>query len=181
LRGRALLIDAAPLVALADPDEPRRGLILDILSGEPGTLVIPAPTTAEADYLPGQRFGHAARRAFLTDLAAGRFTVTSLDPDDYTTIVGLEARYDGLHLGLADCALVVLADRYTTDRIVTFDERHFRAVTQVRGRAFHRPPCGRLMLRSAKLGRVACDSNPVSLIRNTRSGVNCSGSSSGVL
>ncbi len=131
-----LLIDAAPLVALADPDEPRREKILEILTGEPEALVIPAPTTAEIDCLLGQRFGHAARRAFLTDLAAGRFTVAGLDRGDCATIVGLEARYADLHLGLGDCAFVVLADRYRTDRIVSFDERHFLVVTSLRGDAF---------------------------------------------
>jgi predicted nucleic acid-binding protein len=131
-----LLIDAAPLVAMADPDEPRRERILELLTGEPGALVIPAPTTAEIDYLLGQRFGHAARRAFLRDLAAGRFVVAGLDREDYATIVGLEARYADLQLGLADCALVVLADRYRTQRILSFDERHFRAVTSLRGEAF---------------------------------------------
>jgi predicted nucleic acid-binding protein len=131
-----LLIDAGPLVALADPAEPQREKILETLEGEPGALVIPAPTTAEIDYLLGQRLGRVARRAFLTDLAAGRFDVAGLDPDDYTTIAGLEARYEGLDLGLADCALVVLADRYQTDRVLTFDERHFRTVAQLCGEPF---------------------------------------------
>ncbi len=131
-----LVIDAAPLAALADADEPRRQQLVQIFTDEPEALVIPAPTTAEVDHLLGQRFGHAARRAFLSDLAAGRFTVAGLDREDYATIVGLETRYSDLHLGLADCALVVLADRYRTDRIVSFDERHFRAVTSLRGRAF---------------------------------------------
>lgn len=131
-----LLIDAIPLVALADPAEPRRQKILESLGGEPGSLVVPAPTTAEIDYLLGRRFGRAARRAFLTDLAVGRFIVPGLDPDDCATIVGLEARYEDLDLGLADCALIVLADRYRTDRILTFDERHFRAVTQLSGKPF---------------------------------------------
>jgi hypothetical protein len=67
-----LLIDAGPPVALADPDEPRRDQILEVLRSEPEALVVPAQTTAEVDYLLGQRFGHAARRAFLGDLAAGR-------------------------------------------------------------------------------------------------------------
>jgi predicted nucleic acid-binding protein len=131
-----LLLDAAPLVALADPDEPRRDSILEILAGESGPLVIPAPTTAEIDYLLGQRFGRGARLAFLRDLRAGRFTVASLNREDYATIVELETRYEDLRLGLADCALVVLADRYRTDRIVTFDDRHFRAVIQLSGEAF---------------------------------------------
>jgi predicted nucleic acid-binding protein len=51
-------------------------------------------------------------------------------------LVGLEARYEDLDLGLADCALIVLADRYRTDRILTFDERHFKAVTQLSGKPF---------------------------------------------
>lgn len=131
-----LLLDAAPLVALADPDEPRRDAILDALAREPGALVVPAPTTAEVDYLLGRRFGAPARRAFLADLAAGRFTVAGLEREDYATIIDLEARYADLALGLADCALVVLADRHRTTRIVTFDERHFRAVAPLRGDAF---------------------------------------------
>ena len=131
-----LLIDAAPLVALADPDEPRRAEILDVLAEESGALVIPAPTTAEVDYLLGQRFGPRARRAFLGDLAAGRFTVAALEREEYATILELEARYADLHLGLADCALVALADRYRTVRVLSFDERRFRAVTPLRGEAF---------------------------------------------
>jgi predicted nucleic acid-binding protein len=131
-----LLVDAGPLVAIADPGEPRREKIVDLLISEPDALVIPAPTTAEIDYLLGRRFGHAARRAFLRDLAAGRFVVAGLDREDYATIVGLEARYADMQLGLADCALVVLADRYRTERILSFDERHFRTVTSLRGEAF---------------------------------------------
>jgi hypothetical protein len=131
-----LLIDAAPLVALADAAEPQRDTIRDILAEDPGPLVIPAPTTAEIDYLLGQRFGHHARRAFLSDLAAGRFVVAALDREDYTTVVELESRYSDLHPGLADCALVVLADRYDTTRILSFDERHFRAITPLTGAAF---------------------------------------------
>jgi uncharacterized protein len=131
-----LLIDAAPLVAIADPDEPLRGAILDILASSSGPLVIPAPVTAEIDYLLGERFGHPARRAFLRDLAAGRFVVPALDPDDYAAIVDIEARYEALSLGLADCALVTLAARYDTDRLLTFDERHFRTVTPLHGGSF---------------------------------------------
>jgi uncharacterized protein len=48
----------------------------------------------------------------------------------------LEARYLDLELGLADCALVVLAARYETTRLLTFDERHFRVVAPLRGDAF---------------------------------------------
>ena len=131
-----LLIDTAPLVALADAAEPRRDAILAAIEQEPGSLVIPAPTTAEIDYLLGQRLGDAGRRAFLADLAAGRFTVTSLEREDYAAVADLETRYADLQLGLADCALVVLAHRYETTRLLTFDERHFRTVSPLGGGSF---------------------------------------------
>jgi predicted nucleic acid-binding protein len=131
-----LIIDAAPLVALGDTAEPQRDRILEILTNEPGALVIPAPTTAEVDYLLGQRLGSHARRAFLRDLAAGRFLVAGLDREDYGTVLELESRYSDLELGLADCALVILAERYDTIRILSFDERHFRAVTPLNAEAF---------------------------------------------
>jgi predicted nucleic acid-binding protein len=131
-----LLIDAGPIVALADVKEPQREHILAVLRNEPGDLVVPAPTTAQVDYLLGQRFGQDARRGFLSDLARGRFKVASLERDDYETIIDLDKRYSDLDLGLADCALVALADRCETTRILTFDERHFRAVTPLGGGAF---------------------------------------------
>ncbi len=65
-----LLVDAAPLVALADCRDPARDTVRAILHAEAGALVVPAQVTAEADYLLGKRIGRAARLAFLDDLAA---------------------------------------------------------------------------------------------------------------
>jgi uncharacterized protein len=45
-------------------------------------------------------------------------------------------RHSDLELGLADFALITLADRHRTNRVLTFDERHFRAVTSLRGGSF---------------------------------------------
>lgn len=131
-----LIVDTGPLVSLADPREPLRDLILAILQREDGLLVVPAPATAEVDYLLGARFGADARQAFLTDLASGRFTVAALELGDYETILDLERRYADLNLGLVDSSITVLAARYRTQRIMTFDERHFRAVTPLGGGAF---------------------------------------------
>lgn len=131
-----LIVDAGPLVALADANEPRRDAILEVVKSEPGSLVIPAPTTAEIDYLLGQRFGDTARRALLGDLAAGRFIVGCLEREDYATVSELEARYAGLELGLADCSLIVLAKRHQTTRVLSFDERHLRAIAPLDGGVF---------------------------------------------
>jgi hypothetical protein len=138
-----LICDAAPLVALADRDEPRRDRLLELLRQERGDLILPAPVAAEVDYMLGVRLGQAARRAFLEDLAARRFEVACLAPGDYATVASLDARYADLELGLAACAVVVLAARFDTDRLLTFDERDFRPVEPLRGGAFELLPADR--------------------------------------
>ena len=131
-----LILDAAPLVASADAKEPKLEALLRIRDEEEGPLVLPAPVAAEVDYLLGVRFGEAARRAFLNDLAAQRYEVACLEPGDYRTVAELDARYADLGLGLADCSIVVLAERYATRRLLSFDARHFRAVAPLQGGAF---------------------------------------------
>jgi predicted nucleic acid-binding protein len=131
-----LVIDAAPLVAFGDANDPHFTRIDELLRTVDGPLIIPAPVTAEVDHLLGQRVGRGPRRNFIADLAAGRFAVACLEREDYATIGEIDARYADLELGLADCALVVIANRYKTNRILSFDERHFRAVTPLQGGAF---------------------------------------------
>lgn len=107
-----------------------------LLREEPGELVIPAPVTSEVDYLLGRRLGRQARLSFLGDLAAGRFTVACLDEGDHRLVLELERRYDDLDVGLTDLSAVVVASRYRTRRLLTFDERHFRALRPLNGGRF---------------------------------------------
>ena len=131
-----LVIDAAPLVAVADEREPLREEILGILRAERGALFIPAPVTAEIDYLLDQRLGPQARRAFLRDLAARRYESPALDSRDYRAAIELDGRYADLDLGLADLSVAVLAQKLGTRRILTFDQRHFRAIRPLLGGSF---------------------------------------------
>lgn len=131
-----VIVDAAPLVALGDANDRLFPRIEHLLKSIDSPLVIPAPVTAEVDYLLGQRLGRGAQSRFIADLAAGRFTVAGLEREDYATVQEIDARYADLELGLADCSIVVLAHRYQTTRIVSFDERHFRVVRPLQGRTF---------------------------------------------
>jgi predicted nucleic acid-binding protein len=128
------------LVALADRRDPLRQAVREVLEAERGALVLAAPVTAEADYLLDQRIGGAARLAFLEDLAAGRFIVECLEPDEYAGAPRLERHYVDLELGWADCATMLLGARLRTRRVLTFDERHFRAVRPLQGGAFELLP-----------------------------------------
>ena len=80
--------------------------------------------------------GGACCDAFLADLAAARYGVACLEPNDYATVAALEEEYGDLEPGLADLSVVVIARRVATRRIATFDERDFRALRSLEGDAF---------------------------------------------
>ncbi len=128
-----LLVDSGPVVAMADRRDPRHSQSREVIREEPGPLVMPAQVTAEIDYLIGDRLGPHASLAFLDDLAAGRFRVECLLAGEYAKVAELSRSYEDLALGLADIALIVLAERYNCTRLATFDERHFRAVRPLQG------------------------------------------------
>ena len=131
-----LIIDAAPLVALGDSRDRLHGAVGGVLRAEGGDLVVPAAVSAEVDYLIRRRGSATAARAFLRDVAAGRFRVEGLTADEHGTAARLDEQYADLDLGLADLSVVILAHRFRTRRLLTFDERDFRAVKPLAGGSF---------------------------------------------
>ena len=132
----ALVVDAGALYAQADADEPGHGAVRAILKRERGPIVTTELAVAEADYLILDRLGPDVERAFLEDLVEGTFLVECLDRAQLRTAIDVVGRYRDLRLGLADASLVVIAERYATRRILTFDERGFRAVPPLQGCSF---------------------------------------------
>jgi uncharacterized protein len=70
------------------------------------------------------------------DLADERFQVGALTVEEYALALAVHDRYEALNLGLADLSVVVLASRYRTLRLLTFDERDFRQITPLQGGSF---------------------------------------------
>lgn len=132
----ALIVDAGAMYAQADADEPRHDVVVKVLRGERETLVTTELAVAEADYLILDRLGVDVELAFIEDLETGTFVVECLSPDELRTARSVVEQHRDLRLGLADASLVVLAQRYATTRIVTFDERAFRTVVPLQGGAF---------------------------------------------
>ena len=131
-----LIVDAAPLVALADAADPLQPTVERLLVDEPGELVLPAAVAAEVDYLLDRRLGPVARRNFFTDLADGRFLTPCLDAAEYELLKRYDERYADLNVGLADLSVVILAHRFRSRRVLTFDQRHFRALRTIDGQPF---------------------------------------------
>ena len=132
----ALIVDAGALYAQADAEEPRHEAVARVLVAEREALVTTELAVAEADYLILTRLGIGVELAFLEDLAMGTYVVECLTRDELRTAREVVERYHDLRLGLADASMVVLAHRFGTRRILTFDERAFRSVASLQGGSF---------------------------------------------
>jgi predicted nucleic acid-binding protein len=132
----ALVVDAGAMYAMADAADPRHAAVAAVLIAEREPLVTSELAVAEADYLILDRLGADAEAGFLEDLVEGTYEVACLDRAGMARARDVVARYTDLQLGLADASLVVLAAEHGTRRILSFDERDFRAVTPLTGGAF---------------------------------------------
>lgn len=96
-------------------------------------------TAAEADHLILSRLGVGVEIAFVRGLGEA-FSVEALGPAELAAAASLCERHADLAIGLADASSVLLADRWGTTAIATFDHRHFRALTPLAGGAFRLLP-----------------------------------------
>jgi predicted nucleic acid-binding protein len=136
-------LDAGALYAQADRADPHHAAVAEILRAEREPLITSAVTVAEADYLILTRLGVDVELAFLEDLAEGTFQVECLHRTELGIALEVARRYRDLAIGLADASLVVLAHRFRTQRLLTFDERAFRTVIPLQGGTFALLPADR--------------------------------------
>jgi predicted nucleic acid-binding protein len=134
-----LLVDTSGLLVLLDRAASAHEVCVAAATAEPRLVVSPF-ILAEADYLVTRRVGAAVALQLLRDVADGAYELASFAAVDMAAAVAVLERYDDLGVGLADASLVVLADRYDTGRVLTFDERHFRALRWRSRRHFRLAP-----------------------------------------
>jgi predicted nucleic acid-binding protein len=124
-----IVVDTSFLYALLDRRDGRHAAAVDWYRGVDELATTPL-VLAEVDHLADARAGRAARAAFRRDVAAGAYAVEwwASAPQE---ILDVAERHADSGVSLADSSLVVLAGRYETTAIATFDERHFRALRPV--------------------------------------------------
>lgn len=130
----ALILDAGPLFAMADRTYSRRDVLRGLIEGERGPVVLSPYVAAEADHLIGRRLGPQAERLFLQDLASGAYEIEGLTDDEHQLVVEIDQDRPGL--SLADLSMIVLAARYRTTRLLSFDERDLRTTRPLHGDHF---------------------------------------------
>jgi predicted nucleic acid-binding protein len=131
-----LIADSGALYALYDADDQHHLRVLSVLETYRGPIVVPTAILAELDYLLREFLNIEAELDFLESLQNGAFLLEPFTTADLERCRELLAKYRDLDLGLADTAVVATAERLETDRILTVDERHFRAIVSKKGRPF---------------------------------------------
>ena len=118
-----ILVDAGPLVALADASDAHHEACLRTLEGitEPMGTVWPALT--EAVYLV-QKWPRA-QMEILDLVQSGALRVLPLGREDLARVRVLMTKYRDLPMDLADAALVRVAERERISTVFTVDRRDF--------------------------------------------------------
>jgi predicted nucleic acid-binding protein len=135
-----IVLDTSGLLAALDGDHPRHDETRGAVDRDPGPFLLSPLVLAEVDYLLSTRMGIGSEVAFLRQVAAGAFRLELLSADDVALATDLVERYADLNIGLTDASLVVIAGREGTTRLLTFDERHFRAIRPLTGRSLRLLP-----------------------------------------
>lgn len=129
----SLVADSGALYALYDAGDAHHEGVRQVVERERGVIVVPVVILAELDYLLREFLGVDAELAFLEGVATGAYSLepfTSADLDRCRTLI---AAHRDLDLGLADTAVMATAERLGIERILSVDERDFRAVRPRKG------------------------------------------------
>ena len=139
----ALVADSGALYALYDKRDRSHRAVREALQAEDGPILIPAALLAEIDYLLRVKIGFSAEQRFLEGIEKGAFTVEAFTIEDAAFCRKLLVKYEDLDLGLADASVVSTAERLGIRKILTVDERDFRAVRTSKGESFVLLPADR--------------------------------------
>ena len=131
-----IVLDTSGLLAALDAGQRRHERARQVLEEDSGPLLLSPFVLAELDYLLLGRVGAQAERALLDEVAAGAYDLVPFGAEEVARAAELIGRYAELQIGLADASVVVIAAAAQTTRLLTLDERHFRAVRPLWGKAF---------------------------------------------
>ena len=139
----AIIGDSGAIYGLYDRRDSFHSRLRAAVERERDRIVIPSPLLGEIGYLLRERLGVAAVIQFLADVEEGAFEIEPVGAEDLERCRELLLKYSDLDLGICDAVVVAVADRVGTNRILTVDERDFRAIRSARGRPFRLIPADR--------------------------------------
>jgi uncharacterized protein len=131
-----LLLDASGLLAAMLSNQPQHEAAAAALRAADEPRLLSPFVLGEVAYLLQKYAGTHAELALLDEVATGVYELAPFAPIDIAAARDVTARYADLRVGLTDASIVVLAGRHRVDRVLTLDERHFRALRTPAGGPF---------------------------------------------
>jgi predicted nucleic acid-binding protein len=131
-----IVLDTSGLLAALDADQRHHERARRVLAADAGPLLLSPFVLAELDYLLLQRVGVEAELALLGEVAGGAYDLVPFGVGEVAEAAELIGRYGELRIGLADASVAVIAGAARTTRLLTLDERHFRSMRPLWGKAF---------------------------------------------
>lgn len=135
-----IVVDAGVLYSFFVGDDPHHQEATNALTSSDDLLIVSPLVLAELDYFVLSRHGVDAELLMLTELQEGMYEIPPFGADDLRSAQRTIQQYADLRIGLTDASLLVLAARYETPRIATFDRRHFGALAMPGGGALQLLP-----------------------------------------
>jgi uncharacterized protein len=131
-----IVLDTSGVLAAIDATERHHRAAAGALRASTEPRLLSPFVLAELDYLISTRVSADAARSLLEQVASGAYRLEPIDGADVAATLEIMERYGDFDISLADASLVVLADRYDAQDVLTLDERHFRVLRGRRGRPF---------------------------------------------
>lgn len=131
-----LVLDTSGLLAAIDPGQPLHMEAREVLFGERGLILLSPYVLAEADYMILKLAGARRELEFLRSVADGSYEMICMSPLEVQGAVDIVERYSDMEIGLTDASVALVAARHRTTRVLTLDQRHFRAMKPLYGDAF---------------------------------------------
>jgi predicted nucleic acid-binding protein len=135
-----MICDTSGLLAALDESDVRHEAAARAVNEASQPFVLSPYVVAELDYMLRRKAGHRAARVALAELADGAYELPHLDAGDLHRALEVDTPYADLGIGITDASLVVLAARYDTRDLLTFDQRHFRKISPIQGGTFRLLP-----------------------------------------
>jgi uncharacterized protein len=128
-----IVVDTGAIVASKDEDHVDHSAVAAFLEDYRGDLLLSPLVLAEADYLLNVRLGQRAAQELLGEVASEAYDLVPMDHGDVAAASGICERYEDMSIGVTDASLVIIASNYNTTRLLTLDQKHFRAIKPLWG------------------------------------------------
>jgi uncharacterized protein len=135
-----IVVDTGVMYSYFVAGDPHHQEAASIVEAADEICVISPFVIAELDYFVLSRFGLNAEVTMLDELLDGAYELPEVNALDLALCRDIVAHYADKKIGVTDASLVVMAHRFGTHRIATYDRRHFAAMRGLDGQALELLP-----------------------------------------